>query len=384
MIKKYEIFGWCSMKYKGRIIGLSLVVTHIFFWNFHQLYHMSEDAGLAFEILFFIICAFLFWWIGRIYDVNKAQTKELKTSNERFQTIFEHAGIGIALIDKNGRPVMVNPKLQEVLGYSEEELTKFTLNDFSYQEDSKINFELLQKLVNREIDSYSLEKRYIRKDGEIIWGNVTSTLFPNSDGKHLYVLGMVIDITEQKETEQKLIELNKELEHLSNSDGLTAIANRRYFDEQLMLEWELAKRNQKMISLIMLDIDFFKKYNDTYGHIKGDYCLKNVANILKYLSEHSNCLPARYGGEEFAVIIPYSDQETAQKIAEQIRLSVEALKLPHEQSNVNAFVTVSIGLASIFPTATPTAIPEDIIKAADMALYQAKLAGRNRICSVSI
>ncbi|NMD71129.1 diguanylate cyclase [Bacillus sp. DNRA2] len=365
------------MKYKGRLVGITLVILQLIMWIFHHKLHFTETGNKIFEMIMIVFYIPIFWILGKIYDRNKHHTKELKTSNKRFQTIFEKAGIGVALIDQNGRPVMVNPKLQEMLGYSESELTKLTLNDISVPEDAQINYEQLHKLVKMEIESYTLEKRYIRKDGQIVWGEVTSSLFPNNQGDFSYVIGMVNDITERKATEQKLMKLNQELEYRSNRDGLTGIANRRYFDEQFDFEWTKAEKLKQPLSLIMFDLDFFKNYNDTYGHIMGDNCLKSVARLLSGVTDYPICLPARYGGEEFAIIVPNSTLRDAEIIAEQIRLDVEELKLPHKQSVISPFVTISVGVASIIPDSGSNS--ETLIHFADQALYQAKLNGRNQI-----
>ncbi|MDF2903509.1 MAG: sensor-containing diguanylate cyclase [Bacillus sp. (in: firmicutes)] len=366
------------MVFKGRIIGILLVIANTFIWILHQFYQHHERGCFVFEISFSILSLPLFWWIGRSFDYYKMTTKELKTSNERFQTIFEKAGIGISLIDGTGKPIVVNPKLQEFLGYSEEELKHMTFSEFSNPEDSKVNFELLTQLINREIDSYQLEKRYIRKDGITVWGHVTSSLFPNQDGDLSYVIGMVIDITDRKVAEKKLLEVNQKLEYLSNIDGLTGIANRRYFDKHLLQEWIKAKSYAAPLSLIMFDIDYFKKFNDTYGHLVGDACLKKIAEILNQMMEITKCFPARYGGEEFAIILPGTTIKKATQIAEQIRTAVEGLLLPHALSDVFPYVTISVGLASLIPNSQTS--PEDLIANADTALYDAKMEGRNRIC----
>jgi len=366
------------MVFKGRIIGVLIVIVNSFIWIVHQYYQHHERGCFIFEISISILFLPLFWWLGRCFDYYKMTTKELKTSNERFQTIFEKAGIGISLIDETGKPIVVNPKSQEFLGYNEEELQHMTFSEFSNPEDSKVNYDLLTQLINREIDSYQLEKRYIRKDGITVWGHVTSSLFPNQDGDLSYVIGMVIDITDRKIAEQKLLEVNQKLEYLSNIDGLTGIANRRYFDKHLLQEWEKAKSYAAPLSLIMFDIDYFKKFNDTYGHLVGDACLKSIAEILNQIMEMTECFPARYGGEEFAIILPGTTIKKGNQIAEQIRNAVEGLLLPHALSDVFPFVTISVGLASLIPNSQTR--PEDLIAIADTALYDAKMEGRNRIC----
>lgn len=368
------------MEFSGRFIALFLVLSNIGIWIFHT-YHTPVNGAFVLGVPFFIAFFPLLWWFGKSYDQYKIQTKELKTSNDRFQTIFENSAIGITLIDQNARIIMVNPKIQELLGYSEEELKKMTFKEFSDSEDAKNNLDLLKQLVNREIDSYQFEKRYFCKDGKTIWGQVTSSLFPNKDGELSYIIGMVIDITERKKTEQKLIEINQKLEYLSKQDGLTGLANRRHFNKYLNSEWEKAMNNSQPLSLILFDIDFFKRYNDTYGHLVGDICLKNIARILKELFELQNCLAARYGGEEFAVILPNIEGDKANLIAEQLRSAVEDMQFPHANSTVSSYVTISVGVSIMAPN--PQIRNKDLIETADIALYQAKMDGRNQVCSFS-
>ena len=158
-------------------------------------------------------------------------------------------------------------------------------------------------------------------------------------------------------------------------DGLTGIPNRRAFDEQLRREWFRALRNQTLLSLVMSDIDFFKAYNDAYGHLGGDDCLKQVATAL-FASMRLSDFAARYGGEEFVCILPETDNEGALITAERIRINVESLKIPHGESSVSPFVTLSLGVATLKLTEDFT--PDSLIKMADTMLYMAKNKGRNR------
>ena len=167
------------------------------------------------------------------------------------------------------------------------------------------------------------------------------------------------------------------LESMATLDGLTGIANRRKFDEHLLVAAAYASRNQFPLSLIMIDIDHFKLYNDHYGHFEGDICLVKVAHTIAANVMRSNDLAARYGGEEFACILPNAPHSNAQAIAERIRASVLALKIPNKLSPVREFVTISLGVATI--DAFDSDISERIIIAADQALYAAKAKGRNRI-----
>lgn len=169
----------------------------------------------------------------------------------------------------------------------------------------------------------------------------------------------------------------EELKRLCYKDGLTGIANRRHFEEVLEREWRRAARNRKPLSLLMCDIDFFKAYNDTYGHQSGDECLKQVAGALNGMVNRPGDLVSRYGGEEFAVILPETDAEGAAFVAETLRAGIEALKIPNINSGLGRYLTVSLGVASLVPS--PDSSSDELIAAADHALYQAKVEGRNRV-----
>jgi diguanylate cyclase (GGDEF)-like protein len=168
------------------------------------------------------------------------------------------------------------------------------------------------------------------------------------------------------------------LERLANVDGLTGIANRRRFDETLDVEIRRAQRTDEPIALLMLDIDYFKQYNDHFGHGTGDVCLTQVAASLAHNVARAADLVARYGGEEFAVILPQTDHDGALQIAERLRERILDLRIPHAPTSGQPLVTVSIGVATLLPTAhTP---PAELVDAADRKLYEAKSAGRNRVC----
>ncbi len=175
----------------------------------------------------------------------------------------------------------------------------------------------------------------------------------------------------------RLDEANRELQRLSSSDGLTGIPNRRSFDEALAGEWRRCKRGNLPFTVLMADVDFFKQYNDAHGHQAGDCCLRSVAQSLASHVHRSGDLVARYGGEEFAAILPDTDLAGAHGLAESMRCGVEGLSIPHKQSAVSPFVTLSIGVASM--RTGGDAAPEMLLKAADEALYAAKRSGRNRV-----
>lgn len=194
-------------------------------------------------------------------------------------------------------------------------------------------------------------------------------------GEALYIFRPAVNIIE---AERKALEaVNEELRRLSSLDGLTGIANRRYFDSYLVQAWNQDKRDSHELSLVMLDVDFFKLFNDTYGHLAGDDCLRQVAQAIRSVVKRPSDLVARYGGEEFAIIMPNTPIGGALTVAENIRQAVENLGILHQKSVVRDVVTISLGVACIKPVEVQT--PEILIQAADHALYEAKKNGRNRV-----
>lgn len=187
---------------------------------------------------------------------------------------------------------------------------------------------------------------------------------------------------QQSELYQQLQTANLELQRQASLDGLTQLANRRRFDEYLNIEWLRHKREQLPLSLILFDADYFKLYNDTYGHLAGDDCLRQMAVAIAQIARRPADLVARYGGEEFAVVLPNTDAKGAMHIASTIRQAVWQLAIPHSQSMASDRVTVSLGVASVVPIQTLS--PQDLLNAADRALYTAKQLGRDRYCMLPV
>lgn len=212
------------------------------------------------------------------------------------------------------------------------------------------------------------------------------------DGTHFGTL-CILDTVEKHSTDEEqallysfagIIEMTLELlvanqlfEDLSLQDGLTGIANRRFFDVVLVREWAQSQREQQPLSLLMCDIDFFKNYNDSEGHVQGDNCLRQVAQGLASVSRRQTDLCARYGGEEFVLLLPNTDAEHALDMAELCRRTVCDLKIPHPSSSISDVVTISIGVCTSM--ASTEMSPTALIENADKALYRAKQHGRNRV-----
>lgn len=180
-----------------------------------------------------------------------------------------------------------------------------------------------------------------------------------------------------RRSQQQLQEKNLELLRLSNQDGLTGLSNRRFFDEYIEAQWKLAIRDQSPISLLMIDVDDFKPYNDTYGHLAGDDALKMVAAVMRRRFLRPTDLTARFGGEEFAVIMPATPFLPIQSLGEDLRCGVEGLAIAHRGSTVGECLTVSVGGTSMIPQSTDTFV--SWIDRADKALYEAKVLGKNRV-----
>lgn len=323
------------------------------------------------------------------------RTSALLESEEKYRSLVENISIGIyrETGDANSYIKYANPALIRMLGYEsiDELLTIPASTTFWSQEE----FTAISELVELEGTVKNKEIRLRKKDGTALWCSMTAMKHYNHQTDTFCIDSMIEDISERKMANEKLCQayaelerkvaertrdltvLNRELCQISLQDGLTCVANRRYFDEFLERECQGAKREQTSIALILLDVDFFKLYNDTYGHVAGDDCLRQIATALGEGAKRGTDLVARYGGEEFAVILPDTDQAGAIKVGERILIQVRELAIRHEMSPVAEFVTVSLGIAVAVPREDLT--PEKMILAADQALYQAKHLGRNQL-----
>lgn len=222
------------------------------------------------------------------------------------------------------------------------------------------------------------------ENDRVIWLKDQATVETFEEDRVSISLGCLTDVSKEmeveeafKRTETALQKANEKLQQLATMDGLTQIANRRRFDDRLKQEWRRLGRESAALSLILCDIDHFKLYNDTYGHQAGDDCLRTVARTMADTARRPADLVARYGGEEFAVILPNTDGEGAVRVALEIREAVRGRELAHSSSPVGPSVTLSLGVATMIPN--PQIPPENLVEAADQALYEAKEQGRDRV-----
>lgn len=282
----------------------------------------------------------------------------------------------IALVDKSGLCLVVNDAFAEVMVQSSsEQIRGKHIREFLAPDKVEWNINQHQSLIE-EGRSVKYEELSFLPDGRKVWFEVAKSPYslPNNTGVGILMLAR--DISERKQTEQQLADAVAKLEDLSFVDGLTQVANRRCFDDKLQYFWKSCVREAQPLAIVLMDIDYFKPYNDNYGHQQGDNTLVAVAKAIAKSSKRATDLVARYGGEEFVMLLPDTDKRGALLIAETVRENVEALGIAHAHSQVAKVVTMSLGVVSVIPQVGQD--PMKLVQLADKALYQAKESGRNQ------
>ena len=325
--------------------------------------------------------------LNMVRDVTELKEIEelLQENKKKFETIAMSSASWEAWFDEKGIMVWTNDLVQMITGLTvEESYNKEDIMKSLLISDEKEVLDDKFKAVMEAKQGGSSEARITTKDGSCKWILINWRAVINENGHFKGYRTSVVDITDKKRAEIAAKELSEQLkkekevaERNSLTDGMTGLANRRYLDEQIMLEYFRMKRTGEKLSIIMLDVDFFKLYNDAYGHLQGDECLKMVAKVLKTTIKRATDIAARYGGEEFVVLLPDTDEIGAIKVAETLRANVEAMKMEHKDSRISDVVTVSIGVAT-FDKHSLVA-PENLVQKADEALYEAKNSGRNKV-----
>ncbi|MHC8287334.1 diguanylate cyclase [Pseudomonas sp. XS1P51] len=269
----------------------------------------------------------------------------------------------------------IGPQIESLLGWKQDSWV--SVNDWVERmhpddRDYVVEFCVSQSRVGVD---HEADYRALTRDGDYVWiRDVVHVV--RKDGEVEALVGFMFDISERKKTEEHLIRLQKQLEEYSFQDGLTGIANRRMFDTVLEREWSNAQRTGLPLSLIILDIDYFKQYNDHYGHIKGDECLRQVAQTLSLAANRPRDFIARIGGEEFVWLLPETDAESARLVARKCLHLIRQQQIPHEFSAVSTLLSVSLGVGTT--TAPLQAMALEFVERVDKLLYQAKRNGRMR------
>jgi diguanylate cyclase (GGDEF)-like protein/PAS domain S-box-containing protein len=274
----------------------------------------------------------------------------------------------------------IGPQIEAVLGWSPSSWVGVQDWAERMHPDDRgwvVDFCVAQSLAGTD---HEADYRAMTRTGDYVWIRDVVHVVRKENGEVDSLIGFMFDISERKKNEEELARLRQEFENLSFKDGLTNVGNRRMFDSVLQKEWDSAVGNNTPLSLLMLDIDFFKQYNDHYGHVQGDNCLRQISKILSAAVVRPRDFFARYGGEEFVFVLPEADAEAALAVAERCRELIAAARIPHEQSPLGPSVSISIGVGTIVPTVGEG--PTAFIEATDTQLYRAKREGRNRIVGV--
>lgn len=293
-----------------------------------------------------------------------------QVSDAAFRKVVEQsADVLCKLIDGQFR--YVSPSALSTFGWTPGEMIgKDELHVVFDQDRSKV-VEVINDLLSGQRDHAVIQVRVVCGDGSLKWAETNARV--DLSGPSVEAVLVMRDITERKMLEDKLAAL-------ALQDGLTGLANRRAFDQALDDEWKRTVRSGSEMALLLLDIDCFKQFNDSYGHQVGDDCLKAVAGCMKELIRRPTDIACRYGGEELVAILGTTGLEAATGIAARIRSAVEALAIPHQGSTCAEVVTVSVGVAAAVSRAGGTMeMPQGLLQAADHALYKAKTSGRNRV-----
>lgn len=345
-------------------------------------------AGLAGSLVMALMCLRTQRWIdqepdaashaGRLQQELAPLRLQLRAAEARLREVIDAVPAGVAVYDNQDRLLVFNREVSR---------------QYPYRSERSVIGETYENLMRRALDQGQIAGAIGREEEWLATrmagrGALGTPLLRHTDDGHWvhfyeirtpagYLVMTRLDMTPIVEKGLALERANEQLLRLSTTDGLTGIANRRMFDQTLHTEWQRCARNRDSLSLLMIDIDHFKRYNDHYGHQTGDECLRQVARILVMCAKRSGELVARYGGEEFAILLPGTDAQEAIAIAQRCLQKLKGARIPHADSPISPCLTVSIGVGSM------EVEPEDasamLVQQADSALYCAKKAGRARV-----
>jgi diguanylate cyclase (GGDEF)-like protein/PAS domain S-box-containing protein len=372
------------------LLPAGLLVPPIVGWLTLTSRRQSIIQGEVVEMLFVMATTVVFVVLicvhaARLHESHLERVKTeaaLRDSETRFRLIAEHGSDLISLHDPSGKVTYVSPSCERVLGFLPEELERVTLLALVHPDDRERLQRHLDALVRGEPVA-AIVVRMLHKSGRHVWLESMWRAVMGDDAKVIRLQASSRDVTERKEYErrledaqrklqvqqERLVDANSRLETLASMDALTGVKNRRAFEERLQAEVARTHRSGQVLSLLLLDIDHFKQYNDSFGHPRGDEVLRSVAHLLSRAIRDTDFV-ARYGGEEFAVLLPDTDRDGAQAMGERLRVAIEAAVWEDRA------ITVSVGVACLSQGATTG---EQLVEHADRALYRSKQNGRNSV-----
>ncbi len=341
----------------------------------------TDTVQSSVQLQFFLACCiFLIYIVSVLLEDRNQIERRLQKIVAIHRLVTENSRDVIMLADLDGRRTFVSPAIEQMKGWRAEEILQRNLTDLVHPDD-RTRVEATIRQLRLGAEESRIEYRTQKRNGDYIWVEASLRMFRDEkSGIPAGVLSLTRDISERKQNETLLLQAKDALEALVIVDALTGVANRRRFDDCLAHEWTRSTRLQEPLSLLLLDADSFKQFNDTLGHLAGDRCLKRIAQAAAEIAVRPADLVARFGGDEFVVVLPNTDGAGAEEVGRQIRARLIRLNAALDD-DPEARVTISIGCATVIPK--PAQQASTLLQIADEALYQAKRNGRDQLWNAS-
>ena len=369
--------GWASMALLFVAAVGSWFTVHGLGPFASPIYLTSLEQPAVVIQLYLASVMFLLYSISVVMESRRVIERRLQKIVAQHTLMTENSRDAIILSDFNGNRRFVSAAAQQMVGWTPQEVMHQTSIELIHPDDRPKAAAVVRQLFSGAEDAM-IACRIRKRNGEYLWVEASLRVVRHPvTGAPTGILNMTRDITERKQAEQKLQEAYKAVETLAITDALTGLANRRQFDQCLTNEWRRGLRDRNPLAMLLIDVDLFKSYNDTYGHVRGDSCLKQIAEAALDVVARPGDLVARFGGEEFAVILPNTSTEGALQVANEICEGLRRRRLEHS-CNPLGILTISVGCAAMVPSLGQHAI--NLIELADEALYTAKRNGRNQVC----